>query len=203
MYPTPPPSQPLRAMTDFVGVVIGSERTRSIFPLLNASPFATLCHQFSSRPSSIFQGSSVIRPVRRNRRLLPPPHVRRSACPRHHRRPHGRRPHRRRSRPCPASATHAAVHASVTMSPPPSPPPLSPPLPSPPPPSPRRPAMSAVLAATTPPNGNRPSRSPDPGVLPAPSPSAFQRVASGHESELLVRRLMSEACRPWRLPCVR
>jgi len=31
------------------------------------------------------------------------------------------------------------------------------------------------------------------GVLPAPSPSAFERCASGHESELLVRRLMSEA----------
>ena len=74
----------------------------------------------SSRPSTIFWGSSVIHPVHRNRRLLPPPHIgaHQAVRPYPHDRPHGRRPHRRRSRPCLASATHAAVHASVTTSPP-------------------------------------------------------------------------------------
>ena len=122
MYPTPPPSQ-LRAMTD-----LGNSLKNKInLPFFDCLPLMPHCDiSISSRPSTIFWGSSVIHPVHRNRRLLPPPHIgaHQAVRPYPHDRPHGRRPHRRRSRPCLASATHAAVHASVTTSPPPSPPPL-------------------------------------------------------------------------------
>ena len=72
MYPTPPPSQPLRAMTD-LGNLLKNKINLPFFDCLPLMPHCDI--SISSRPSTIFWGSSVIHPVHRNRRLLPPPHI--------------------------------------------------------------------------------------------------------------------------------